>query len=328
MTKMGSVSFPRIRIGIGAGRYIYLPVLTTTQRNALSASAGYFIYNSTTGQLETYDGAGWVALGQADLTTHEAAADPHTGYVLNAELTTHEADTSTHGVSQIDGVTERNAAIATHAANVNAHIQSIAQLLTKDHDLLTGLTDDDHTQYLLANGTRELSDNLSVASGKTIDGLDISAHNTDVGAAHGRLIVRKAVDEVVNNSDVLQSDDELGWTGMAGKEYLVIAAIKAISASATPDIKFAWTLPSGATGLHMCLASTSAGTYNVTYGLFNNTLVSDLGVNSRIIILILFCQMATTTGDCILQWAQNNKTVEDTKVEAKSAMVIHTVKTA
>lgn len=34
---------------------------------------------------------------------------------------------------------------------------SIADLATKDHDLLGGLGDDDHTQYLLANGTRLLA---------------------------------------------------------------------------------------------------------------------------------------------------------------------------
>jgi hypothetical protein len=35
-------------------------------------------------------------LAQADMDTHEAAADPHAGYVLNAELTTHTADVDAH----------------------------------------------------------------------------------------------------------------------------------------------------------------------------------------------------------------------------------------
>lgn len=128
MTRMGSTSFPRIRIGIGAGRYIYLPVLTTTQRNALSASAGYLIYNSTTSQVEEYSGSAWRSVGQGTLTTHEAAADPHTGYALATELTTHEADTSTHGVTTIDGATERDAAIAVHAAVKDAHFSNVADI--------------------------------------------------------------------------------------------------------------------------------------------------------------------------------------------------------
>ena len=44
-----------------------------------------------------------------------------------------------------------------------------------DHGGLTGLTDDDHPQYLLTNGSRTLTGNLAVAPGVTIDGVDLSA---------------------------------------------------------------------------------------------------------------------------------------------------------
>jgi len=47
-----------------------------------------------------------------------------------------------------------------------------------DHGNLTGLGDDDHSQYLLANGTRTLTDNLAVTATKTIDGRDISVDGT------------------------------------------------------------------------------------------------------------------------------------------------------
>jgi len=43
-----------------------------------------------------------------------------------------------------------------------------------DHGGLSGLGDDDHTQYLLANGTRALTGNLAVNAAVTIDGRDIS----------------------------------------------------------------------------------------------------------------------------------------------------------
>ena len=51
-----------------------------------------------------------------DETKKITPANLHGGYVTDGELTTHEADTSTHGVSEIDGTTERDAAIAVHAA--------------------------------------------------------------------------------------------------------------------------------------------------------------------------------------------------------------------
>jgi hypothetical protein len=39
-----------------------LPVLTTTERDALTAETGMLIFNSTTGTINMYDGSGWVAI--------------------------------------------------------------------------------------------------------------------------------------------------------------------------------------------------------------------------------------------------------------------------
>jgi len=57
-----------------------------------------------------------------------------------------------------------------------------------DHGNLVGLSDDDHTQYLLANGTRSMTGNLNMgatgnitlSAGMTVDGVDIST----LGAGH------------------------------------------------------------------------------------------------------------------------------------------------
>lgn len=53
-----------------------------------------------------------------------------------------------------------------------------------DHGLLLGLADDDHPQYLLADGTRTLAGNLAVGVGVTVDGVDISAHAANASAHH------------------------------------------------------------------------------------------------------------------------------------------------
>lgn len=47
-----------------------------------------------------------------------------------------------------------------------------------DHGGLGGLTDDDHTQYLLADGTRALTGNMAVDAAITIDGRDLSVDGT------------------------------------------------------------------------------------------------------------------------------------------------------
>lgn len=61
-----------------------------------------------------------------------------------------------------------------------------------DHGALTGLGDDDHTQYLLASGTRKLTGNLAVDPGITIDGTDISAHVANANAHHAAVTVGSA----------------------------------------------------------------------------------------------------------------------------------------
>jgi hypothetical protein len=55
---------------------------------------------------------------------------------------------------------------------------------TTDHGLLLGLADDDHIQYLRADGTRTLTGNMLVSASVTIDGVDISAHAADANAHH------------------------------------------------------------------------------------------------------------------------------------------------
>jgi hypothetical protein len=53
---------------------------------------------------------------------------------------------------------------------------------THDHGALTGKSDDDHAQYLMTNGTRTLTGNMSVTATKTIDGRDISVDGAKLDA--------------------------------------------------------------------------------------------------------------------------------------------------
>lgn len=56
--------------------------------------------------------------------------------------------------------------------------------LVLSHSALLGLTTDDHPQYLRTDGTRTLTGNLSIDSGITVDGIDISAHAANPDAHH------------------------------------------------------------------------------------------------------------------------------------------------
>lgn len=57
------VGVETISILDGAGHYLELPSLTTTQRDALSPSNGMMIYNSTTNQIEAYQNGAWDVIG-------------------------------------------------------------------------------------------------------------------------------------------------------------------------------------------------------------------------------------------------------------------------
>lgn len=65
-----------------------------------------------------------------------------------------------------------------------AHLKGIDTAIgagVTDHGALTGLTDDDHTQYLKVDGTRPMSGNLDMGSNAisnvgNVDGVDVSAH--------------------------------------------------------------------------------------------------------------------------------------------------------
>lgn len=54
-----------------------------------------------------------------------------------------------------------------------------------DHGELTGLADDDHPQYLLADGSRSLSGHMDVDAFMTIDGRDVSADGATLDAHVG-----------------------------------------------------------------------------------------------------------------------------------------------
>lgn len=41
---------------------MHLHVFTQTERNALTATSGMIIFNSTTSKLEVYNGSAWVAV--------------------------------------------------------------------------------------------------------------------------------------------------------------------------------------------------------------------------------------------------------------------------
>ena len=82
-----------------------------------------------------------------------------------------------------------------------------------DHGELTGLGDDDHSQYLLASGGRALAGNLAVAAGATVDGVDISAHVANPSAHHAPVTVQDA--SLAISGQALRVSDAFAGAGLS-----------------------------------------------------------------------------------------------------------------
>ena len=83
-------------------------------------------------------------------------------------------------------------------------IESISELNTKDHDLLTGLADDDHTQYILADGTRVFAGNQSFGGNFITNALNT---NWDTAYTHSQNNSQAHSDYFLNTGDTSTGDN-------------------------------------------------------------------------------------------------------------------------
>jgi hypothetical protein len=157
------------------------------------------------------------------------------------------------------------------------------------------------------------------------DGADTTlVRPVDWNATHiGLTIVRKTADETVNNSTTLQNDDHLLLAIAANEVWLVEAILYYISAGATPDLKVAWALPTGATGFYLgwglgyndaVYIVSQSSTYSLIFG---------TEWTARIAIVKLLVINGATAGNIQLQWAQNTATAENTKMLTNSCLIAH-----
>lgn len=144
-------------------------------------------------------------------------------------------------------------------------------------------------------------------------------------AAGGVEIARTTGDQAVNASETLVNVTNMSVPLGANQTWAFTAYIRAISVtSATPDIKFAFTVPTGselswscttklntAEAVALCDTITSSGT-SQAFG---------AGTTNRGIVLHGNVLTSSTTGNLQLQFAQNTSTAEDTRVDSRSSLI-------
>jgi hypothetical protein len=142
--------------------------------------------------------------------------------------------------------------------------------------------------------------------------------------------ITKSADETVNNSSTLQNDDSFTFTTTASTDYYVELDLYLTSATATPDLKFAWTMTGmtwdgwyanspGATATYS-FAAASAQTSGTAISITSGNIPTSSPLHMSFMI-----HSGSTGGTLNFQWAQNTATVENTTVKKNSLLKYRTV---
>lgn len=146
-------------------------------------------------------------------------------------------------------------------------------------------------------------------------------------------LVVKTADETVNNSAAFQSDDHLLFACAANTSYDFKIKMMYSSVSATPGIKFQFTVPAAATIFWHTLPYYDGAAYQHTWsGGPATTKTALLGSGNTHATLTIagttgymiegIARCAGTAGNIQFQWAQNSATAEDTKVLKDSHIMV------
>lgn len=89
-----------------------------------------------------------------------------------------------------------------------------------DHGGLGGLLDDDHTQYLLVDGTRNLTGNLALSAGVTIDGRELSTDGTKLDGIESLADVTDATNVAAAGAAMSGGVFHDGFSDFVGDEHI------------------------------------------------------------------------------------------------------------
>lgn len=162
----------------------------------------------------------------------------------------------------------------------------------------------------------------TAAHGSLSDEVVVTAPAT--GGAVPKIVVKTA-DEIVNNSAVLQNDDHL-LLALAVNELWVFEFSLFYDSGTTPDIKFALTIPAGATINRTASGNDAGGSIRNDSTTFtaSGDVSSHDGQNVGVIrhtSLRGWVKCGATPGNLQLQWAQNTANGSDTTLHANSYLM-------
>ena len=143
--------------------------------------------------------------------------------------------------------------------------------------------------------------------------------------------IRKSADEVVNNSDVLQNDDDFFFDVLEGDVWEVVITGLVTSATAA-DFKYDFSVPTGATvhgivgSLQVGAAGSGTNDLAASVDLTADDGIGTLGTGTEAAFYIrALVVVAETPGVVNFRWAQNTATASDTTLLAESWMTVRRI---
>ena len=138
-----------------------------------------------------------------------------------------------------------------------------------------------------------------------------------------QLIIVKTVNESVNNSTVLQNDDELFFAMAANEVWCIRGGLFCQSPTAAPDVKIGFSVPAAAISEAFSICPNAAG--SVVAGMTNEVQSLVVGAvaaaEAALVHFSIGVRNGANAGNWQLQWAQNVAAIENTQVNAGSFLI-------
>jgi hypothetical protein len=254
----------------------------------------------------------------AATTASRALVSDASGFVTAATTTATE-------IGYVNGVTS---AIQTQ---INTKAPTANPSFTGTVTLPTGLTGVLRADSGVVSTDSNVTDLVSAADTTTAGKVELATDAETLAASSDSVVmtpgnfganirrIYKSADETVNNSDVLQNDNDLFFSIGANEVWtFYIRAI--INSGTTPDLVLNFTVPSGATGgwAQLYLSGGVAERSFGGSGLAVSTSGSDQTYSPGGVVI-----NGATPGTVQFQWCQNVATMSDTTIKAGSFLIAH-----